>query len=88
MKAYVINLDAVPERWEHMQRAFEGTPFSVVRVPAVSGREMQLPIPEFDEGKFRRRHGRLTNIFEVACYLSHIKAMWFPVARPPGSWQI
>lgn len=75
MKAYVINLDAVPERWEHMQRAFEGTPFSVVRVSAVSGRELRLPIPEFDEEKFRRRHGRFTNIFEVACYLSHIKAM-------------
>lgn len=75
MKAYVINLDAVPERWEHMQRAFGGTPFSVVRVSAVSGRELRLPIPEFDEEKFRRRHGRFTNIFEVACYLSHIKAM-------------
>jgi len=75
MKAYVINLDSVPERWEHMQRAFAETPFSVVRVSAVSGRELKLPIPEFDEEKFRRRHGRLTNIFEVACYLSHIKAM-------------
>lgn len=75
MKAYVINLDTVPERWEHMQRAFAETPFSVVRVSAVSGRDLKLPIPEFDEETFRRRHGRLTNIFEVACYLSHIKAM-------------
>ncbi len=75
MKAYVINLDRVPERWEHMLRAFEGTSFELERVPAVSGKELHLPIPEFDEGKFRRRHGRLTNIFEVACYLSHIKAM-------------
>lgn len=75
MKAYVINLDAVPERWEHMQRAFAGNSLELVRVPAVSGKELQLPLPEFDEEKFRRRHGRLTNIFEVACYLSHIKAM-------------
>ncbi len=75
MKAYVINLDSAPDRWEHMLRAFESTSFSLVRIPAVSGKELKLPIPEFDEEKFRRRHGRLTNIFEVACYLSHIKAM-------------
>lgn len=75
MKAYVINLDSVPERWEHMRLAFEGTLFELERVPAVSGKDLRLPIPEFDEEKFRRRHGRLTNIFEVACYLSHIKAM-------------
>ena len=75
MKAYVINLDRAPERWEHMQRAFAGTPFSLERVPAVSGKELKLPMPEFDEEKFRRFHGRKTNIFEVACYLSHIKAM-------------
>jgi glycosyl transferase family 25 len=75
MKAYVINLDTAPERWEHMKQAFAGTPFSLERVSAVSGKELRLPMPEFDEDKFRRRHGRLTNIFEVACYLSHIKAM-------------
>ena len=75
MKAYVINLDSAPDRWEHMLHAFEGTSFSLVRIPAVSGKELKLPIPEFDEEKFRRRHGRLTNIFEVACYLSHIKAL-------------
>lgn len=75
MKAYVINLDTAPERWEHMRRALEGTSLKLVRVPAVSGRELALPIPEFDEEKFRRRHGRKTNVFEVACYLSHVKAM-------------
>ena len=75
MQAYVINLDSARERWNHMQRSFEGTPFLLERVPAVSGKELKLPIPEFDEDKFRRYHGRGTNIFEVACYLSHIKAM-------------
>lgn len=75
MRAYVINLDSATERWNHMQRAFEGTPFRLERVPAVPGKELRLPMPEFDEEKFHRRHGRHTNIFEVACYLSHIKAM-------------
>lgn len=75
MKAYVINLDTASERWEHMKQAFADTPFSLERVPAVAGKELRLPMSEFDEEKFRRCHGRLTNIFEVACYLSHIKAM-------------
>lgn len=75
MKAYVINLDSATERWEHMRRAFAGNTLDLVRVPAVIGKNLTLPLPEFDEEKFRRRHGRQTNIFEVACYLSHVKAM-------------
>ena len=75
MNAYVINLDSAPERWAHMQKAFEGTPLRLQRISAVSGKALTLPMPEFDEEKFRRCHGRGTNIFEIACYLSHIKAL-------------
>ena len=75
MKSYVINLDSAVQRWEHMQEAFQGTSLELVRIPAVAGKELRLPLPEFDEVKYRRRHGRSTNIFEVACYLSHVKAM-------------
>ena len=75
MNAYVINLESAPERWIHMQRAFEGTTFRLERVPAITGRTLQLPIPEFDEERFRQFHGRGINVFEVACYLSHLKAM-------------
>jgi len=75
MKAYVINLDSAESRWEHIRNAFATTPFEIIRVKAVDGRKIVLPVPEFDERKFRRFHGRGTNIFEVACYLSHITAM-------------
>lgn len=75
MKAFVINLESAPERWAHMQQVFEGTPFEVERVNAISGRTLELPIAEFDEARFRAMHGRGVNIFEVACYLSHIKAI-------------
>lgn len=75
MRAHVINLDSAKERWVHMERAFAGSALELVRVPAVIGKDLTLPLPEFDEGKFRRRHGRHTNIFEVACYLSHVKAL-------------
>jgi glycosyl transferase family 25 len=75
MKAFVINLESAPERWVHMQQVFEGTPFQLERVAAISGRELRLPIPEFNEERFRAMHGRGVNIFEVACYLSHLKAI-------------
>ena len=74
MNAYVINLESAPERWTHMQAAFEGTPFRLERVSAIPGKRLKLPIQELDEGRFRHFHGREINIFEVACYLSHIKA--------------
>ena len=75
MKAFVINLESAPERWVHMQQAFGGTPFQVERVTAISGKRLELPIPEFNEEGFRAMHGRGVNIYEVACYLSHIKAI-------------
>jgi glycosyl transferase family 25 len=75
MKAYVINLESAPERWLHMQQAFEGTPFHLERVAAISGKTLALPLPDFDEARFLAAHGRGVNIFEVACYFSHIKAI-------------
>lgn len=75
MNAYVINLESAPERWVHMQAVFEGSPFRLERVEAISGASLQLPIPEFDEQRFRELHGRGINVFEVACYLSHLKAL-------------
>jgi len=75
MNAYVINLEGAPERWVHMQDAFKETPFHLKRVAAISGKALQLPIPEFDQERFRKAHGRGINIYEVACYLSHIKAL-------------
>jgi glycosyl transferase family 25 len=75
MHAYVINLESAPERWAHMQAVFEGTPFHLIRVPAMHGGSLQLPLPEFHEMRFRKYHGRGVNIYEVACYLSHLKAL-------------
>ncbi|MBM3857036.1 MAG: glycosyltransferase family 25 protein [Verrucomicrobia bacterium] len=74
-RAYIINLDRAAERWEHMSKTFMEAGISNVRVSAVDGNELILPHPDFHEKKFRRFHGRKVNIFEVACYLSHLKAM-------------
>lgn len=65
-----------------MERAFAGSGLGLVRVPAVIGKDLSLPLSEFNEEKFRKRHGRLTNPYEVACYLSHVKAMKAFLATP------
>ena len=74
-RAYIINLDRALERWEHMSKTFTEAEIPIVRVPAIDGNQLTFPCVDFDEKKFRRFHGRGVNIFEVACYLSHLKAM-------------
>lgn len=58
-----------------MRKVFEEAGISHVRVPAIDGNQLILPCADFDEAKFRKFHGREINIYEVACYLSHLKAM-------------
>ena len=75
MLAYVINLDTATDRWKHMNAAFKATGLRLVRVSAVDGNSMMLPAGRFNCSGYHRRHGREINIFEVACYLSHLKAL-------------
>jgi glycosyl transferase family 25 len=75
MLAYVINLDTATDRWKHMTVAFQATDLRLIRVSAVDGNSMILPADQFNPSGYHRRHGREINIFEVACYLSHLKAL-------------
>lgn len=75
MRAYIINLDHATERWSHIKNSFGETNLTLERVSALDGRTISLPDERFAEGRFRWFHGRETNIFEVACYLSHLKAL-------------
>jgi glycosyl transferase family 25 len=43
------------------------------RIPAVDGRQIALPIPEFDAAAYRRCHGRRPNLAEIGCYISYIE---------------
>lgn len=74
-RAYIINLDRTPERWKHMSQAFKEAGIPAVHVPAIDGKKMKLPQPDLNGKKFHRYHGRNINVFEVACYLSHLKAL-------------
>ena len=75
MQAFILNLDTAADRWKAIAERFARTQISVVRVPAIAGAALQLPIPEFDERRFRLLHGRATNVREIGCYLSHVAAM-------------
>ncbi len=74
MRAYILNLAAAQDRWAALSGAFEQIGFPVVRVPAVEGAALVMPIPEYAEGRYRWFHGRPTNVREVGCYLSHVSA--------------
>ncbi len=74
LEAFVINLEAAADRLAHMQAMLAGTRFPMVRVPAVNGRALSFPIPEYAEGLYRWFHGRKSNPGEVGCYLSHVAA--------------
>lgn len=75
MNGYVINRDGEAARWRHMIAAFRATEIRLVRVPAIDGAAARPTTGEFDASGYRRRHGRRINVFEVACYLSHLKAL-------------
>lgn len=75
MLAYIINMDSAVERWAHVESAFAKTGIPFERISGVNGRALQLPIPEFDERLYRRRHGKLPNAGQIGCYLSHLRAL-------------
>ena len=49
MYAFIINMDSAVERWRHVEKAFGETGIPFERLPAINGRELKLPIPEFSE---------------------------------------
>jgi glycosyl transferase, family 25 len=75
MHAFIINLDCATERWRFVEGNFAATGIPFTRISAVDGRKLTLPIPEYDEARYRRRTGQRNNPGAIGCFLSHIKAM-------------
>jgi glycosyl transferase, family 25 len=75
MRVYIINMDSATDRWSFVQSHFSKTGLPVIRVSGVVGKNIQLPIPEYDETRLRRWHGQTTNMGAIGCYLSHINCM-------------
>lgn len=75
MHAYIINMDSATERWKFVSEHFAATGIPFSRISGVNGRQLTLPIPEYDETAYRRRHGQRTNLGAVGCFLSHLKSL-------------
>ena len=73
--SYVINLPSARDRWEAIEARLRTAGLSYTRIEGVNGRELRLPIPEFDEFRHRLMTGRRPIPAEIGCYLSHIKAI-------------
>jgi glycosyl transferase family 25 len=82
MHAYIINMDSAVDRWRSAQANFEPCGIGFERLPAVHGRALRLPIPEFDEAAYRKRHGKHPNLGQVGCYLSHLRCLRTFLASP------
>ena len=74
IRAYVINMDTAPERWQWMEETFAATRIPLVRVPAVDRQALTFPHPQYAERLYHWFHGRQSNPSEVGCYLSHVAA--------------
>jgi glycosyl transferase family 25 len=68
-------MDKAVDRWNSVETRFNATGIPFERFPAVNGRALKLPIPEFSETLYRRRHGKHPNLGQIGCYLSHVHAL-------------
>ena len=76
MKGFVINLERAVERREAVGKFFDAIPeLEFVVVPAVNGKELALPHPDYSEKGYRCCHGKRTNRAQVATFFSHLKAL-------------
>jgi glycosyl transferase family 25 len=75
MRAFIINLDSATDRWAWTQAVFSRTQLVLCRVPAVNGKTLTFPSEHYSERLYRWFHGRTSNPRELACYLSHLKAL-------------
>ncbi|MDR3182665.1 MAG: glycosyltransferase family 25 protein, partial [Planctomycetaceae bacterium] len=75
LPCYIINLDRAKDRWDEVSGRFQSVGFNVIRVPAVDGRELRFPHPDFAQRRYFWLYGRPPVGAKIACFLSHIKAL-------------
>ncbi|GEM_PF-204277 len=75
LDCYIINLDRAQDRWAATSEKFRSLGLNVIRVPAVAGKDLTFPHPDFAAWRFFLWHGRKAVPNEVGCFFSHIKAL-------------
>lgn len=71
----VINLDRASDRMREMERQLSGHGIEYRRISAIDGSKLDESVPEYDLMGYRIRIGKLPNMSEIGCYLSHLNAM-------------
>ena len=74
INCYIINLDQATERWESVVASPGIRDLNIIRVPAIDGKTLMPPYPNFSPWGYFFCHGRKINPNRVACYNSHLKA--------------
>lgn len=76
MKTFVINLNDSAQRLETITNVFSQHDLDFTRIEAVDGRSQNaLNFAQYNDHKSILRHGKSLSGGEVACYLSHIRAL-------------
>lgn len=74
MKAYVINLDRSKERWAYISKHLGTLNIAYERVSGVEGRKLTPPIQGYSALRYFLWHGKRTELGQVGCFMSHVKA--------------
>lgn len=75
-RAFVINLDGSEGRMSSIKSSLDMQMIPFSRVSAVDGRGLSPDLfDEYHDSKSKKYYGRALSGAEVACYLSHIKAL-------------
>ena len=72
---YIINLDRAQDRWNATSEKFRALGLNVIRIPAIEGKDLIFPHPDFAVWRYFFLYGRKMSPNEVGCYFSHIKAL-------------
>ncbi len=75
MNAYIINMPSATERKEHLEKLFLPLKTKAIFIDAVVGADIKLPDPRYNETLYQKAHGKKTNLSELGCYFSHLKAL-------------
>ena len=75
LDCYIINLDKSIDRWHATSEKFRSLGLNVIRVPAVDGKTLRFPHPDFAAWRYFLCYGRKIMPNKVACYFSHIKTL-------------
>lgn len=75
MKIFLINLDRSPDRLSWFVQHNSGLGYEIVRVVATDGAQHTATPQQFSPLRYALYHGKRGNPREVACFLSHVRAL-------------